>query len=342
VTRWEFWPWWLAQAPTFVWIASLAWKYRGLPVFTCANPVLPMGGIARSSKSSILRGLAGAGGIVARWILLDGVPLREAAEGAKRVQKLEAWMAAQGFTWPIILKPDIGGHGKRVTVCRNREQAVRFLDDYLKDVVAQEYVPGIEFEIFYYRNPGELSGHLLAVTEKNFPSVTGNGKKTLEQLILADDRAVCSAQFFLTQHRARLGDVPGPGEVVPLVELGVHNMGAIFRDVTSAEATPQLNAVMDALSRTFDGFYFGRFELCCPSAADLEAGRNLRVIGLRGITADDPSIYDPRRPLFEAWRMLGRQWEICFAIGAANLSRGALQPTWRVVLRALLRGRSKE
>jgi hypothetical protein len=153
---------------------------------------------------------------------------------------------------------------------------------------------------------------------------------------------VCSAQFFLAQHRARLGDVPAAGAVVPLVELGVHNMGAIFRDVTSAEATPQLNAVMDALSRTYDGFYFGRFELRCPSTKDLEAGRNLRVIGLRGITADDPSIYDSHRSLSEAWRMLRRQWEICFAIGAANLERGAPEPTWRVVLRALVRRRSKE
>jgi membrane protein DedA with SNARE-associated domain/pimeloyl-ACP methyl ester carboxylesterase len=337
LSRWEFWPWWLLYAPVFGYVLKLAWKHRGLTVFTCANPALPAGGFVEESKSAILRGLDGAGAVVARWILL---PAAVPDSPVGRIQELDTWMEAHGLSWPIVLKPDIGERGQGVAICRVRERAERYLTSNPAAIIAQEFVPGAEYGIFYYRHPGESTGHIFSITDKRFPSVTGDGVHNLERLILADDRAVCSARFFLGRYSPRLLEVPPDGTVVPLVELGTHCRGALFLDGTAELATPELTAAVDAISQTFPGFYFGRYDIRCPSADDLRAGRNLRIIELNGVTSEATAIYDPRNSPFHAWRLLCRQWRLCYEIGAANRDRGAQPIMLRQAIRAFIHSRS--
>ena len=49
----------------------------------------------------------------------------------------------------------------------------------------------------------------------------------------------------------------------------------------------------------------------------------MAIVELNGATAESTSIYDPRTPLWQAYRQLFRQWSIVFAIGAANRRSGA-------------------
>jgi hypothetical protein len=51
--------------------------------------------------------------------------------------------------------------------------------------------PGAEGEagIFYCRRPGQPQGRIISITPKYFPYVTGDGWRTLRQLILGDARA---------------------------------------------------------------------------------------------------------------------------------------------------------
>jgi len=337
LTRWEFWPWWLVYSPILAHCLWLAVRRRGVAVFTCANPALPAGGFVGESKSLILRGLAGAGEAVAAWTLL---PAADLSAAAARIQLLDTWMTARGRPWPVVLKPDVGERGQGVAVCRDHEQARRYLAANPAAIIAQEHVPGVEYGVFYYRFPDQAQGHILSITDKRFPTVTGDGRRTLERLILADDRAVCSARFFLAKFAERLDEVPPAGAVVPLVELGTHSRGALFLDGTAALATPELRAAVDAISHAFAGFYFGRYDLRCPSVEDFRAGKNLRVIELNGVTSEATAIYDPRHTLFKAWRMLDQQWRLCFAIGAANRARGAPPTPVRELVRTFLHSRS--
>src|SRR5207244_6932971 len=68
--------------------------------------------------------------------------------------------------------------------------------------------------------PSEPHGRIFSVTEKKFPAVVGDGRRTLEQLILRDERAVCAARLHCDRHRDKLSVVPADGEAFPLVELG--------------------------------------------------------------------------------------------------------------------------
>ena len=54
----------------------------------------------------------------------------------------------------------------------------------------QRYAQGPrEVGVFYYRFPHESRGHIFAITEKIFPSLTGDGDRTIAELILADPSA---------------------------------------------------------------------------------------------------------------------------------------------------------
>ncbi len=219
-----------------------------------------------------------------------------------------------------MLKPDVGERGDGVAIVGSAEAARRHLERARGDVLAQEYVPGREFGVFYYRLPEDSVGRIFTITDKRLPTVTGDGHATLETLILEDDRAVCIVPFLFSAHAARLGAVPARGEVVPLVELGTHCRGAAFFDGTALK-TAALEAAVDSISKGFEGFRFGRYDVRAESVEAFQAGR-FRVIELNGVTSEATSIYDPGHGLFEAYRTLRAQWRLAFEIGARSRAAG--------------------
>jgi membrane protein DedA with SNARE-associated domain len=297
LTRWEFWPLWAFYPPVVLYILWLALKHRSLALFTAANPAIPAGGIVGESKSDILRQLPEE--FVARYELVDSPPA----------------------AYPVVLKPDAGQRGLGVAVVHTRQEAAEYFRVNRGATIAQEYVPGEEFGVFYYRYPNETRGHIYSITEKRFPAVTGDGASTLEELILRDDRAVCMARFFLKKHADKLDHVPAAGEVVPLAELGTHCRGSVFRDGGWVK-TPELEAAIDRISRGFTGFFVGRYDIRTPSVAEFRQGRNFKIVELNGVTSEATHIYQPGASLLAGYRTLMRQWRITFEIAAQNRARG--------------------
>ena len=337
LTEWEFWPMWVFYPPVGAYLLVLAIKHRSLTLFTLANPGIPQGGLALESKSEILSsfgpGTAEGDDPIARFVLVDA----GAAEG--RFETVREFMKENALGFPLVLKPDIGERGQGVAIVKSEREARSYLEDCEHPVIGQEFVPGLEFGVFYVRRPGDARGELLSITEKVLPTVTGDGERTLEELILDDPRAVKMAKFFLDQWAYHLGEIPSKGEVIRLTELGTHCRGAVFRDGRS-HATDALLEAIESLSRRFDGFYFGRYDLRVPSVADLEAGRNFKVLELNGVTSESTHIYEPGRSLFAAYRDLFRQWRFAFEIGAANRERG-LRPTTASEVWQLLRAHAR-
>ncbi|MCI0389897.1 MAG: alpha/beta fold hydrolase [Acidobacteria bacterium] len=320
MTRWEFWPPWMFYPPVICYIAYLMLKHRSLTIFTAANPAMIGGGFVGESKMEILRGLSRASGFVAR-----AAPIEASRDLVARIRVAESFMAEYRMGFPVVLKPDRGQRGSGVVVVRSQVE----LNDYLcrtgVDTLIQEYVPGSEFGVFYYRLPGEDRGRIFSITEKRFPVVVGDGESTLEQLILRDERAVCMARYYVHKQRDRLWEVPGKGEHIQLVELGTHCRGAIFLDGGGVK-TGSLEEAFDQIGRSFEGFYFGRFDVRTPALEEFKQGRNFKVIELNGVTSEATHIYDPKNSLLMAYKTLFSQWRIAFEIGARNLKRG-VKPT---------------
>ncbi|MGE9292109.1 MAG: hypothetical protein ACQKBW_00725, partial [Puniceicoccales bacterium] len=281
-------------------------------------------------------GLKGAGKSIAAWRYL---PVSDSVE--TNLSKLEAFMAEQGLDYPVVLKPDAGARGSGVGIIKDREAARDYLERAVESTIAQAFVPGLEFGVFYYRYPGESNGHILGITDKRFPQVTGDGENTLEHLILYDERGVGMADFFLDKFDDRLDDVPAKGEVISLTELGTHCRGSLFLD-GSHLATPELTAALDEISSHFKGFDFGRYDIRVPSVEDLQAGRNLKVIELNGLTSEATYIYDPKHSYFFGLKTLCRQWRIAFEIAAINHRNGHPHMSTRRVFHHFFDTRSRE
>lgn len=348
--EWEFWPPQVFYLPVVLQILWLSVRYRGLRVVTAVNPGIPTGGLVGEGKWQIFEALGmdpaapgGARGPAAaslpRSLLIPsienatgtaaGYPTRKLT--AERLQVASEYLARHQLSYPVILKPDRGERGHGVELIRDATQLERRLRIDRSALLLQEFVSGLEFGVFYVREPGATQGRILSINGKQMLQLKGDGRRNLEQLILADDRAVRLAEVHFEYHAERLYEVPRAGEIVNLVEVGAHARGTIFLDRRDL-MSEALRARIDEIASAFPGFHFGRFDLRVPDETALREGRELRILELNGLTAEVAHIYDPANSLFAAWRDIMHQWRLAFAIAAANRRAGARPSSWREIL----------
>jgi membrane protein DedA with SNARE-associated domain len=316
--HWEHWPAWLFYPPVVLYCLWLALRHGGATTFTAANPAIPGGGLVGESKRSLLEllGTGVEGAAPPPWRFLSGGrPL------AERLLELEGLLAEGMVRYPLVLKPDVGQRGSGVVIVRDRVAARAYLAQAENDVIVQPWVPGLELGLFYVRRPGQERGRVMAVTEKHLPEVIGDGRSTVEELVLADDRAVRLPDLYLERLATQRRRVPSPGERVPLAQLGTHCRGAVFLDGARL-LTAELTDTIDRLSRCFEGFHFGRYDVRVPSARAAREGRDLVVLEINGVASEPTHVYDPRYGLLDAYRAFFWQWRTAFEIGAENRRRG--------------------
>lgn len=335
VTRWEFWPVWVVYTPIVLWMWLLALRHRSATAWCASNPGIEGGGVVGESKADILAALGSgppATEVLPAWCAL---PASLGEEG--RREAFRAFRAALG-PGRVVLKPDAGQRGSGVLITTDDDEALRYLDESGIDLVAQEYADGIEFGVFWVRRPDSTEGEIISITEKRLAEVVGDGEHSLEHLILADERAVCLADYYLHKNHDRLAQVPAPGERVVLGDLGTHARGAIFLDASDLN-TQRLNERIRDVSACFDGFYFGRYDVKAPSREALARGEGLRVIEVNGVTSESTHVYDPEHSFVYGLRVLLRQWSLAFEIGAMNRARGVRTPSLFGLLAEWLRYR---
>ncbi|MGE0363132.1 MAG: carboxylate--amine ligase [Vicinamibacterales bacterium] len=330
--RLEFWPSWLVYAPLGPWLLWLAARHGGLGTIGAANPGLEDGGFVGESKFAILRALP------ARWTVPSA--LVPAGEPMRRVRAFDAAVVNGGWTYPLILKPDVGQKGVGVRRIASRDDAVAYLASEPGPVIVQPWHPGpFEAGVFYCRRPDEARGRIFSVTDKRFPTLVGDGVSTVEQLLWEHPRYRLQVPLFLSRHDG--ARVLADGEPLALVTSGNHCQGAVFLDGADL-VTPALTARIDEIARSVPGFFIGRFDVRYRSVAGFRRGDDLAIVELNGVTSESTNIYDPGYGAWRAWRTLARQWQLVFEIGAANRVRGAqalnlrrlLKLTWTYLLSA--------
>ena len=314
--KWEFWPARLFYFPIGLNYIRLGVKYRGFNLPTIANPGMYTGGLVGESKVFTLQQLSQTS---AEFTARSGLVKASIPE---RMDRLKEICAELGLELPLVLKPDVAQRGMGFRLVRAWDEAREYLDHVTEDVVAQEYAPGPgEAGIFYYRFPHEARGRIFAITEKVFPTITGDGIRTVEELVRADARAAIMAKTYLQRHHAIRGTVLASGQILKLVEAGNHCQGCIFRDGMHLWSEA-LEIRIDEISRKVPGFFIGRYDVRYPAEADIRAGENFKIVELNGASSEATSIYDARNSVFRAYATLFKQWDLVFAIGAANRALG--------------------
>lgn len=307
---WEYWPFGIIQLPIiFLWI-FYAIKERSLFYFSASNPSILTGGMMGESKYEALKLVPNA---VKPKTVLVKLPAT--------VTSITNAMWEEGLTLPVICKPDIGERGWMVRKIKTEADIEKYLGEITIDFLIQEFVDlPLEFGVFYVRYPSEQFGCVTSITGKEFLSVTGDGKKSLQELILEKDRA--KIQWTTLQHlyKDRLMEILPKGKVIELVSVGNHCLGTTFLNGNHL-ITQKLNDSYDALSKHIDGFYFGRYDLRCSTLEDLENG-TVKIMELNGCGAEPAHIYQPGSSLLAAIRFLIIHWQNLYRVSSENHERG--------------------
>jgi hypothetical protein len=122
------------------------------------------------------------------------------------------------------------------------------------------------------------------------------------------------------------------------VEAGNHCQGCIFTDGGHLH-TPALEEAINAIATKVPGFFVGRFDLRYSDDEALSRGEGFQILELNGAASEATNIYDANNSLWSAYRTLFRQWELVYAIGAANKRANRGGATTVEVIRDWLRFR---
>ena len=311
LTQWEYWPFEVIYLPIFVYWLWLSVKARSLFFFSAANPSIENGGMLGESKVKILDRIAAP----LKPITLLIVPATEPVLMREMLHRHEI-----GF--PLIAKPDVGERGWKVEKLHNPAELAAYHAAMKAPYLIQEYVDyPVELGLFYYRFPGCATGHISSVVIKAFLTLTGDGTSTVRALILQSDRARLQYQTLHDRYAPLFERVLPAGEALTLVPIGNHSRGTKFLNGNYL-INDKLVAVFDRISRSLDGFYYGRYDIRCRSLAELYQGEGIKILELNGAGAEPAHIYDPSFSRREAYRVLFRHWEVLYRISRANYRNG--------------------
>jgi hypothetical protein len=301
--HWEYWPFGLVYLPVFVYWAWLSLRARSLFFFSTANPSITNSGFLLESKKQIYD------------LLPSGIyPNTVFCEKGTRMDDLRLRLAIAGLRFPLIAKPDIGQRGMGVELLKDECALLLYALRSKVDFLLQEYIDyPLEIGVFYYRVPGEEGGFVTGIVGKEFLSVTGDGRRTVEELLRQEERYVLQLRALRRKAGGLLRRVPARGERVELAPYGNHSRGAKFLDKTG-RLTPRLERVIDELCCSIPGFYFGRLDIRFRSWELLEAGEAFSVIEVNGAGSEPTHIYDPRHSIVFAWKEIIRHLAILFRV----------------------------
>ncbi|MCS6918128.1 MAG: hypothetical protein RMK52_06990 [Chitinophagales bacterium] len=325
--QWEFWPYPVFYLPVYFLVLAHALRLRSLAYFTAVNPGVPLGGFVSYSKSALLHQLP-----------REQVPATLCLNEPKTADQILALMKQHSLQFPVVLKPDQGERGWKVEKISNTSQLEAYLRRAPWPLLVQQFAEGPEeFGVMYIRYPGEQNGRITSLMQRQFLSVTGDGQSTLEELLRRHERCLHYLPRMLRRHRSELQQVLPAGERKILEEIGNHNRGTMFLDI-SHRISPQLAATFDRLSAHLHEWYFGRFDVRAASFQDLEAGR-FQVVEVNGVNSEPAHIYDPAMSLWRAYSHLFQHWTHIYRIARHNRQRGwkpaSARFTWLQIRRHL-------
>jgi len=310
-SRFEYWPLVLFYLPLLPAYLYYAIRSRSPVYFTAVNPGIEHGGFFGEHKERILSN------VDKRFLPATYFfPLVQRAKWVELLQNIS------NDHFPVVFKPNIGERGDEVRIFDSKDQLQSHISTVEFDFLIQRYISfPIELGVLYHRSPGAQKGEVLSITRKGFMTVTGDGKRSVEELMMSRRRYLLQVPRFRVEKPELLKIIPQKGEELMLDNIGNHCLGTEFIDANDW-INDKVNSVFDQVTSTFDGFFYGRIDLKVPSREDLEAGENIRIFEINGVSSEPGHIYDRRYSVFRAYSELYRTWGIIFSVAVANRKLG--------------------
>lgn len=317
ITRFEFWPYWVFYLPTIPYFLYLMLKTRSTTFFTNVNPAIYLSGIVGESKEEILRHIPSK--YKAKSILLKKANISD--EEVMETVKEE-------FTYPIIVKPNIGERGEGVEKVYDDAQLLRVIKTYPIDFILQEFIEyEHEFGVMYYRIPNTSEFAVTSIVRKGFLKVEGDGRSSVKELLQQNYRALLVWDY-LKEHLEDIWYmIPKAGEIIYPQPIGNHSKGTMFMDANHL-INPKVHDLFNGIVKEYTGFNYGRFDVKVKRVEDLESGEYLRIMELNGVTSEPAHIYDPKMALYKAYASIFKHYKIVSRISNANSTLGFKPASW--------------
>lgn len=326
-------PKWLNLVPIVAQWAWLSLRYGSITLPSCCNPGITAGGMVGEGKMEYLT-LMGAHALSATARTTSVV-----ADGIESIDDVELALKRAGLSYPLVVKPDLGWCGFGVRRIDDACGLMKYLDAFPRGerVVLQQWMGEAgEAGVFYMRRPGERTGRIIGMLLRHFPSVTGDGVRTVAQLMAADPRAVRLGADGASESCCDTAVVPAAGQVVRIAVVASTRVGGRYEN-GSAMVTPALSRAFDAICHDMKDFHVGRFDVKFASLESLCAATGITIIEVNGAGSEAVHAWDPSLSLRQAYRIIFDKQRRLFAIGHEMRRRGHRPVGWWTLARHHLR-----
>jgi hypothetical protein len=314
ISHWEAWPFGLLYAPLApVWIWYMI-KSRAVWFFTPSNPKITFGGLEGEPKKEMYA-LLPEHSFPATFNVLPGIEF----------DFLLSEINSRVMSYPLIVKPEVGWQGMLLRKIDDQEQLQRYHQQMNYEYMVQQMVTyPLEVSVFYIRHPLENKGTVTGFLQKVPLHVTGNGRDTLQDLVMQHPKAAKRQLELEAKHLAHWHSVIAAGEKYALSHAANHNRGAHFYDLKE-HIDDKLVNVFDAISLKIDDFFYGRYDIMCRSVEDLKNGAHFSILEYNGCGAEPNHFYDTGYTLTGAYREILLHWKALYEISSHN-SRQGIRP----------------
>lgn len=311
LTHWETWHYlakYLPIGPVWLWYAL---RSRSIWWFSPSNPTLTFGGFEGEKKKEMYDQLPKE--FYPKTIYID--PRISLDELLKIVEKNE-------FVYPFAVKPNAGMMGFMFRKIYTEQQLNLYHEQIGTEYILQDIADyPLEVSVFYYRYPGEEKGFITGFLKKEYLQVTGDGFKTLEELISEYSRADLKMDEILSKNKKQLHTIIRKDQKVILSQaLNLSRGGKMVS--LEKEIDEDLLKVFDGLSNFSKSFYYGRYDIKCKSVEDLKKGREFLILEFNGSGAEPHHIYGNNNSLFQAYGIVLKHWKVLYKISKINNESG--------------------
>lgn len=189
----------------------------------------------------------------------SGIPVPNGFVVSTEEEAVEAFHAIDGS---VVVKPDIGNHGKGSTIDVQTVEQLKIAFQLAKarhsDVIVEEYVKGFDFRLLV------IDGHLVAAAKREPAHVVGDGQSSIQTLVdkaNQDPRRGFGHEKVLTQididsmtkslltlRGIDLNYCPAQGETIYLKATANLSQGGTATDVTD-EVSPDIRLMAERAAR---------------------------------------------------------------------------------------------
>ena len=311
ITNWEAWPFKLLYAPiTPVWLWYII-KSNAVWFFTSSNPKLTFGGMEGEPKKEMYDLLPQE----LYPTTFNVLPNEDFTAVLQRLAKTD-------IPYPLIVKPEVGGQGVLFRKIDTEEEFSAYHKKVPVEYIVQKMVHyPMEVSVFYIRHPKESNGRVTGFLHKIPLHITGDGKHTVEELILQHPKGNKRLGELHSKHKEKWHDVLPAGEKYMLSYAANHNRGAHFVDLKE-HIDEKLVSLFDSISIRVNDFFYGRYDIMCSNVEDLKNGKNFTILEYNGCGAEPNHFYDTGYTLLSAYKEILMHWKALYQISEYNRQQG--------------------